>query len=465
MNCPSCGTITDDTTYCNNCKTSPDLYKKVHMMASRLYNKGLKQAQGRYLSGAIESLSACLRIQKHHIDARNLLGLIYWEIGEVGQAIKQWVISSSYQKEENIAKKYLNYIQNNPTKLEEYADSIHLYNTALHYILQGSEDIGIISLKRAISKNPKHITAKCLLSLHYMKNNQEDKAKSLLREIFKINRDHPKTIKYWSELSSTPPLDGDEKLNAKKTSVKNRLQSKSPQITPLGAKKVENMIRPKSLQGTIMAFVFGAICMLGVYGVLIAPSKTANLEEQLRQAKSVEADLEGKLQIIIREKEENIQKLERDNKELAKTNEALQKKQMINEQIQALQNAKNLQKDRAWIEAADILYTINKENLEEESRLEYENLIKEVYPKAGEQLYQMGYNQYQRKNYAEAKELLEKSYLYAKEEYFSDNALYIIGRSYEAEENIDKAKQYYQSVIEQFPNSDSAYNAKRRLPQ
>ena len=198
MKCPSCEMNTDNATYCQNCNTDLLLYQKVHMMAARLYNKGLEQAQGRCLSGATETLLMCIRLQKKHIDARNLLGLVYWEVGEVGEAIKQWVISVAYQKTDNKANGYLNIIQRQPNQLAQYNDSILLFNKSLEYIRRGSEDIAIISLKKAISQTPNYIEAKALLSLYYITIGQDQQAKQLLKEILLNNKDHAKAIRYWT---------------------------------------------------------------------------------------------------------------------------------------------------------------------------------------------------------------------------------------------------------------------------
>ena len=49
----------------------------------------------RDLSGAIETLKVSLMINKYNINARNLLGLIYCEMGEVVEALSQWVMSKN----------------------------------------------------------------------------------------------------------------------------------------------------------------------------------------------------------------------------------------------------------------------------------------------------------------------------------------------------------------------------------
>lgn len=59
-----------------------------------------------------------------NIDARNLLGLVYFETGEVVEALTEWVISKNYQPRDNAASRYLNEIQNNPSRLDTINQTI-----------------------------------------------------------------------------------------------------------------------------------------------------------------------------------------------------------------------------------------------------------------------------------------------------------------------------------------------------
>lgn len=455
MKCPSCEVITKDIAHCTNCGVDLLLYDKVHMMAVRLYNKGLGQAQGRCLSAAIETLTMCIRLQKNHIDALNLLGLIYWEVGEIGQAIKHWVTSRSFQPKNNIANDYLETVQNQPIQLTRYSDTMMLYNKSLQYIAQGSADIAIISLRKAISQNPNYVEAKALLSLYYITKKEEDKAKELLKEILETNKDHPKANFYWNNLNPELKIEQEE---AQKTTI-----SKVARVQPTVPGLASTMIQPKPLTGNIIAFIIGAICMLGVYMILITPSQIADLKGQIKVAEEKAIHVQEKLELAMIDQEETIKNLADDKEALEKTNENLKKEQLVQEQIQDLQAAKNLSMEKDWLQAANKLSNINRDFLGEERKTQFDELIKEVYPKAGEQLYNQGYREYQSKEYVKAIELLEKSYIYAKEERFSDNALYIIGRSYEAQDNIEQARQYYQSTIDNYPATDGASSSKRRL--
>ena len=82
MNCYNCGVELTEHDFCTNCGADVVHYKKVISVSNFYYNDGLEKANVRDLSGAIVSLTECLKLNKFNIDARNLLGLVYFEMGE-----------------------------------------------------------------------------------------------------------------------------------------------------------------------------------------------------------------------------------------------------------------------------------------------------------------------------------------------------------------------------------------------
>ena len=95
-----------------------DYARKNQQIANSFYNLGLEKARIRDLSGAAQCLKKSLHFNKFQTDARNLLGLIYYENGEVADALVQWVISLNLQPEDNLADHYLDEIQRKPGQLE-----------------------------------------------------------------------------------------------------------------------------------------------------------------------------------------------------------------------------------------------------------------------------------------------------------------------------------------------------------
>ena len=103
MNCINCGAFLTDTDldYCPHCGANVLIQKKVDYLSKLYYNQGLEKASIRDLSGAISCLKQSLAYDKRNIRARNLLGLVYFETGEVVAALSEWVISKNIQKNRN----------------------------------------------------------------------------------------------------------------------------------------------------------------------------------------------------------------------------------------------------------------------------------------------------------------------------------------------------------------------------
>ena len=104
MRCIYCGAPLSAIDYCTGCGADVTLQKRIVRISNLLYNEGLEKASVRDLSGAISCLKRSLKFNKENIDARNLLGLVYYETGEVVSALSEWVISKNMQPENNFIK-------------------------------------------------------------------------------------------------------------------------------------------------------------------------------------------------------------------------------------------------------------------------------------------------------------------------------------------------------------------------
>ena len=177
MQCYNCGADLTEKNFCTNCGADVSRYKKLLSISNYYYNDGLDKAGVRDLSGAIESLKLSLKFNKYHIEARNLLGLIYFEMGETVPALSEWVISKNLRPEKNIADDYINAVQKSPTQLEEFAQMSRKYNQALNYCYQDSKDLARIQLKKVLSDHPNFVQAHLLLALLYMDAADWEKAR------------------------------------------------------------------------------------------------------------------------------------------------------------------------------------------------------------------------------------------------------------------------------------------------
>ena len=85
--------------------------KKIVYQSNYWYNDGLRKAKIRDMSGAIMSLRKSLQFNRENIAARNLLGLVYYGIGEVPEALVEWIISKNLKSRDNIADYYIKNVQ------------------------------------------------------------------------------------------------------------------------------------------------------------------------------------------------------------------------------------------------------------------------------------------------------------------------------------------------------------------
>ena len=202
MNCMNCGAFLMDKEldYCPNCGCNVLIQKKVDYLSRQYYNQGLEKASVRDLSGAISCLKQSLIYNKHNIQARNLLGLVYFETGEVVAALSEWVISKNLQPNRNLATEYINKLQANSNKLEAINETIRKYNDALNLCREGHEDMAAIRLKRILTQNPKLIKGYHLLALIQMKEGEYNKARRTLIKAARIDKTNTTTLRFLREI-------------------------------------------------------------------------------------------------------------------------------------------------------------------------------------------------------------------------------------------------------------------------
>ncbi len=200
MNCMNCGAPLNKTLYCPTCGFHVEVQKKIWHLSNLYYNQGLDKAQIRDLSGAIELLKQSIKFNKLNVQARNLLGLIYFETGEAVAALSEWVISKNIQPENNIASEYIDRLQQNANKLDIINQTIKKYNESLKCCRNGSEDVAIIQLKKILSQNPKLIKGYHLLALIYLKQEEYEKARKILKKAIKIDKTNSTTLRFLKEV-------------------------------------------------------------------------------------------------------------------------------------------------------------------------------------------------------------------------------------------------------------------------
>ncbi len=458
MKCYNCGCRLSEKDFCTNCGADVSRYKKILYASNRFFNEGLEKANVRDLSGAIVSLRQSLKFNKNNIEARNLLGLVYFEMGEVVAALSEWVISKNLKAAKNIADDYITMVQANPTRLESINQTIKKYNLALNYCRQDSIDLAIIQLKKVLSLNPKFIRAHQLLALIYMNMEDWDKAKKELVKCNAIDSNNLTTLRYMKTIDNAQEVTDDLKIGIKKK------KQDEVQTYQNGNDIIIQPLNPREPVGfsTIINIVIGIVLGLMVGIFLILPGRIQSAKAQMKEELIAIGEESDAKSITINDLEQDIKALTTENATLKG-------------QVDNYVGTDGIMAADAILFDAVALYFANKddvvaisevlENMDtsllyeaasESFKNVYQMIVTDIGPKVVDRYYDIGYTAYNNGQYEEAIANFSKAV-----EYDSENveALYNLGNAYRKNENIQEAVTTYTLLIQLFPTSSRASKA------
>lgn len=288
MKCMYCGTPLSSIDYCSNCGADVMILKRIERISNLLYNEGLEKASVRDLSGAISCLKRSLKFNKENIDARNLLGLVYYETGEVVAALSEWVISKNICADNNAADIYISKLQSNKTKLDVINQTIRKYNQALEYCRQNDEDMAVIQLKRVLAQNSNLIKGYHLLALIYMKQQEYEKARKLLKKAAQIDTTNTTTLRYLHEVEEATGIGtnlGHRKYKRQVTPVEKEKKILGPTAYMSGNDTIiqPTPFRDSSSVATFINIFLGFLLGAAVIWFLAIPANTRKINQSANQ--------------------------------------------------------------------------------------------------------------------------------------------------------------------------------------
>ena len=448
MICYQCGMDAGKEEFCPGCHADLRIFRKIEHISNAYYNDGLQKANVRNLSGAVISLKQSLKFNKYNTDARNLLGLIYYEMGEVVEALSEWVISKNYQQQDNRASGYLDAIQKNRSTLENINQTIKKYNQALAYCHNGSRDLAVIQLRKVLNMNPNMLRAQQLLALLYMEDEKYDQAKKTLRAAGKIDTDNTTTLRYLKEVNARFK----EKNTGKKKKDDDLISYQSGNETIIMPKR----FKESSIGSTLIYILIGLVVGVAVTAFLIVPGVKAGF-----QAESKKQQLEATDTINT-----NNQTIESLNKQISDMQAQLDSAQSNQDEVQTqinsyegLLNAYVTFTGGDVLAAGDALAAVDSSKLSESAQGVYNTIKDQVDQKYKETLYNTGYSAYSKGDYETAINDLKK--ITDMDEAYSDgSAAYYLAQSYRKSGDTESAKPYYQYIIDNYPDTERASTAR-----
>ncbi|MCM1113464.1 MAG: tetratricopeptide repeat protein [Muribaculum sp.] len=431
-------------------------------VSNRFYNNGLEQAGVRDLTGAIVSLRQSLKFNKNNIEARNLLGLVYFETGEVVAAMSEWVISKNLRPERNIADDYIDMLQSNATRLDSINQTIKKYNQAYAYCVQDSRDLAVIQLKKVLSLNPKFIRAHQLLALLYMDSEQWEKAKRELKKCIEIDRNNIRTLRYLKEVEVMLQPDENVKQPAKRRKDESvRYHSDNEIIIqPLNVKE------PKGEgAATLLNVAIGLIIGLAACYFLVVPARVSDAKAEAQKAVTEISNKSDAKTITIQELEAQVEKLRTDNAALQQELEGYEGEDGTLSTIDNLLAAadtylqtQNFRDTAAYLE--NIEAKVDVEETSEEFQTLYRTLLDTVGPELAQTCHSDGIAAFRSDDFAGAIEQLSRAVYY---DAADEEAWLYLGHAYRKNEDRENAITAYRKVVELFPGTQSAANAQNFL--
>jgi len=462
MYCYQCGCRLSDHDFCTSCGVDVGRYKKIMYLANAFYNDGLDKARVRGLTGAVTSLRQSLKFNKNNVDARNLLGLVYFEMGETVAALCEWIISKNLKAEKNVADDYLSYVQSSASRLEAINQTIKKYNQALAYCEQGSKDLAVIQLKKVLSMNSKFIRAHQLLALLYMDAEQWEKAKRELTKCLALDRNNTMTLVYMKEVDNIlSPEDGVKPVKKKSDDAVRYQSDNEIIIQPMGIREPK-----RSGVGGLLNLILGLIIGVTATCFLVVPavktnvindknSEVADIGNQIDAKNATISDLENQ----VKELQTAKKSLEDELSSYAGTDGTLKSMEDLIGVATLVLSGEDI------IKASDALQKVKEEVVLEETGNAFQNLYNALFqsisPQIVEVCYEQGYDAYTAKNYEVAADLLGRVILYDE---MNGNAFYYYGQSCRQLERNDEAIMAYQKVLELVPaDTERAKTARNHL--
>lgn len=464
MKCYNCGCHLSEHDFCTGCGADVSLYKRILRISNMYYNEGLEKAGVRDLSGAVTSLRQSLKFNKENVEARNLLGLVYFEMGEVVAALSEWVISKNLRPQKNLADDYIDMIQSNATRLDTINQTIKKYNQALVYCMQDSKDLAVIQLKKVLSLNPKFIRAHQLLALLYIDSEQWEKAAKELNKCCKIDANNTLTLRYKQEVEAMMTSDEPVKSGGKrKNDEAVRYQSDNEIIIqPLNVKEPKN-----SGLGTLFNVGIGLVLGVASMFFLILPAAvSAEREKAQENERAINEQMDIKTATIV-EMQHEIDNLTADNVRLHEELDGyvgpdgtLQIIDVLLKGASEYLQTGDVQETAAYLDT--LAATVNLTETSDAFQLLYHNLLEKIGPELSSIYFDSGNTAYQNLDFETAIEdlLLAVSY-----DETNGDALYMLGNAYRQNGQDAQAIAIYERVLELIPGTERARSSQYYINQ
>ena len=453
MRCYACGSELTEQDFCTACGADVSQYKRIRYMSARLYNEGLDRARVRDLSGAASCLKQSIRLYKGNIDARNLLGLVYYETGEVVAALTEWVISKNLRENRNLAGHLLDEVQKEPQRLETLGQTAKKFNLALSYAEQENYDLSVIQLKRILQLNPGFVRARQLLALLYLRAGEYERAKLECNRCLRIDSGNTMAKRYLKEAQLSLAPSEQKKVRRGDDTV--RYTS--------GNETIIQPSRGTIHGGTVSVFlaIAGLAVGIAVSWFFILPTRVSRIQQAFRQEIASVSEESDAKSVQIRNLEQEIASMkERVTEAEAQAQAAgeVRGHQSVDALMQAVSQYLSDPEDMDAVRRVMAEVEKSAPDIQEDAGAVqlYDSFAAVVGTELAETFYNEGYEAWRSEDDAAAIKALKRACELDPE---NEDALFYLGRACYRSGDMDGARDALEKLIDKFPDSRRASEA------
>lgn len=449
MNCMNCGAVLNKSSYCPSCGFDVKVQKKIWQLSNMYYNQGLEKAEIRDLSGAIDLLKRSLKFNKLNIDARNLLGLVYFETGEAVAALSEWVISKNIMPENNIASRYIELLQENANKLDIINQTIKKYNDCLRNCRTGSEDVAVIQLKKILNQNPKLIKGYHLLALIYLKQEEYERARKILKKAIKIDKTNSTTLRFLKEVDEQTGTKTN--LEARRWGFSGRDKTEKARNEAIAYITENDVVvqppafRESSLAATLLNIGVGFAVGACLVWFLFIPANTQRIN---REANERIVSYSNTMASQTAEMSELKEQIAASEETVASAQQQIEQANTQTISYENLIKAYASYQNGNYTAAANVMANVQPDLLSVDAKEIYDSIYSNIKATILKSLKAEAEIAFYAKDYAKAIETYTKALEMNDSDY---DVLNFLAHSYRLDEQYDKAVEVFQMIVEKFP--------------
>ncbi|MGC4048286.1 MAG: tetratricopeptide repeat protein [Paludibaculum sp.] len=261
-------------------------------------------------------------------------------------------------------------------------------------------------------------------------------------------------------IGSLGPGDADKKQPDRKQPEKIQ-----PERTPYSRSRLSGLNgSPQKSTGSMI--ITGVVCF--VLGLLIAFLIRSGKIENTELLSGYRAEADAKVTAAeqsLKESESRYNELSKENEEVKKNLAAALEEVEHYKAVTRLSEVESLAAAKKYEEAADMLLLMKTTSFQEEELARFETLKEKILSSAAWTVYEDGYKLYNNKKYDEALKKLGKVPVYNSSFERMDAVYYYLGRCSQQLNDSRNALAYYQKLLDTYPKSSYADNAKAKIRQ